>query len=141
MLLLDTNVVSELRKVVSGRAHPSVIAWNVTVDPAQTFISVIVLHELEIGVRGVERVDAVAGRALRHWLDETVRTAFYGRILPVDEAVALKAAEWHVPDPKPINDAFIAATASLHRMTLATRNTRDFIGMEVDLVNPWDVIP
>ena len=138
MLLLDTNVVSELRKVASGRAHPNVVVWNETVDPAETFISSVVLHELEIGVRLVEHNDSAAGRVLRNWLDNTVITAFSGRILPLDDAAALQAAKWHVPDPKPINDAYIAATALTRRMTLVTRNIKDFAGMGVKLVNPWD---
>ena len=139
MLLLDTNVVSELRKVASGRAHPNVVLWNETVDPAETFISSVVLHELEIGVRLVEHNDPDAGKVLRNWLENSVLTAFSGRILPLDEAAAVQAARWHVPDPKPINDAYIAATAFTRRMTLVTRNVRDFDGMGVALVNPWDL--
>ena len=139
MLLLDTNVVSELRKVASGRAHPNVVVWNETVDPAETFISSVVLHELEIGVRLVEHNDPAAGKILRNWLENTVLPTFSGRILPLDEAAAVQAARWHVPDPKPINDAYIAATAFTRRMTLVTRNVRDFDGMGVALVNPWDL--
>ncbi|MBN9551443.1 MAG: type II toxin-antitoxin system VapC family toxin [Alphaproteobacteria bacterium] len=139
MLLLDTNVVSELRKVSSGKAHPNVVLWNETVDPAETFISCVVLHELEIGVRLVERHDAVAGKVLRNWLENAVLTTFSGRILPLDDAAAVQAAQWHVPNPKPINDAYIAATAFTRRMTLVTRDIGDFEGMEVALVNPWDV--
>jgi predicted nucleic acid-binding protein len=138
MLLLDTNVVSELRKVASGRAHPNVAVWNETVDPLETFISSVVLHELEIGVRLAEHKDAVTGKVLRNWLENTVLTTFSGRILPLDEAAAIHAAQWHVPDPKPINDAYIAATALTRRMKLVTRNIRDFEGMGVALVNPWD---
>ncbi|KWV56520.1 twitching motility protein PilT [Rhizobium altiplani] len=139
MLLLDTNVVSELRKVASGKADPNVVVWNETVDPAETFISSVVLHELEIGVRLVEHNDAVAGKVLRNWLENTVLTAFSGRILPLDEATAVYAAQWHVPNPKPINDAYIAATAFTRRMTLVTRNVKDFESMGVSLVNPWDL--
>ncbi|SMF56579.1 hypothetical protein SAMN02982989_0180 [Xaviernesmea oryzae] len=139
MLLLDTNVVSELRKVASGRADPNVVVWNETVDPAETFISTVVLHELEIGVLLVEHNDAAAGRVLRNWLENTVLTAFSGRILPLDEAAAVQAAKWHVPNPRPINDAYIAAIAFTRRMTLVTRNVRDFEGMGVALVNPWDI--
>ncbi|MFK0166937.1 type II toxin-antitoxin system VapC family toxin [Rhizobium sp. NPDC090279] len=139
MLLLDTNVVSELRKVASGRADPNVVVWNETVDPAETFISSVVLHELEIGVRLVEHNDPVAGMVLRNWLENTVLGAFSGRILPLDEAAAVHAAKWHVPNPKPINDAYIAAVAFTRRMTLVTRNVKDFEGMGVNLVNPWDM--
>jgi predicted nucleic acid-binding protein len=139
MLLLDTNVVSELRKVASGKAHPNVVVWNETVDPAETFISSVVLHELEIGVRLVEHNDPAAGKVLRNWLENIVLTTFSGRILPLDEAAAVQAARWHVPDPKSINDAYIAATAFTRRMTLVTRNVRDFDGMGVALVNPWDL--
>lgn len=139
MLLLDTNVVSELRKVASGRAHPNVVLWNETVDPAETFISSVVLHELEIGVRLVEHNDAAVGKVLRNWLENTVLTTFSRRILPLDEAAAVQAARWHVPDPKPINDAYIAATAFTRRMILVTRNKRDFDGMGIALVNPWDL--
>jgi predicted nucleic acid-binding protein len=139
MLLLDTNVVSELRKVASGKADPNVVVWNETVDPAETFISSVVLHELEIGVRLVEHKDAAAGKVLRNWLANAVLTAFSGRILPLDEAAAVRAAQLHVPNPKPINDAYIAATAFTRRMTLVTRNIKDFEGMGVALVNPWDL--
>ena len=93
MLLLDTKVVSELRKIASGKAAPNVVVWNETVDPAETFISSIVLHELEIGVRLVEHNDAAAGKVLRSWLDNTVLTAFSGRILPVDRAAAVQAPD------------------------------------------------
>ncbi len=139
MLLLDTNVVSELRKVASGKADPNVVVWNETVDPAECFISSVVLHELEIGVRLVEHNDAVAGKVLRGWLENIVLTAFSGRILPLDEASAVQAAKWHVPNPKPINDAYIAAVAFTRRMILVTRNVKDFDGMGVMLMNPWDM--
>ncbi|MDL2403070.1 type II toxin-antitoxin system VapC family toxin [Rhizobium mayense] len=139
MLLLDTNVVSELRKVASGKADLNIVVWNETVDPAETFISSVVLHELEIGVRLVEHNDAAAGKVLRNWLEKTVLTAFSGRIVPLDEAAAVQAAQWQVPNPKPINGAYIAATAFTRRMTLVTRNIKDFEGLGVALVNPWDL--
>jgi len=141
MLLLDTNVVSELRKVASGRADPNVAVWNETVDPAGTFISSVVLHELETSVRLVEHNDPAAGKVLRNWLENTVLGAFSGRILPLVEPAAVQAAKWHVPNPRPINDAYIAAVAFTRRMTLVTRNVKDFEGMGVNLVNPWDMSP
>ncbi|MBP2449125.1 putative nucleic acid-binding protein [Rhizobium leguminosarum] len=137
--MLDTNVVSELRKATSGKADPNVVVWNETVDPAETFISSVVLHELEIGVRLVEHNDAAAGKVLRNWLENTVLTAFSGRILPLDQVAAVQTAQWHVPNPKPINDAYIAATAFTRRMTLVTRNIKDFEGIGVALVNPWNL--
>lgn len=137
MLLLDTNIVSELRKVASGKADPNVVVWNETVDPAETFISSVVLHELEIGVRLVEHNDPAAGKVLRNWLENTVLGAFSGHILPLDEAAAVQAAKRHVPNPKSINDAYIAATAFTRRMTSVTRNVKDFEGMGVALADPW----
>lgn len=140
-LLLDTCVVSQLRKIQSGRAHRGVSEWAERIDSSSTYISCIALHELEIGVCRVERADTVAGHALRAWLETNVRPTFAGRILPVGEAVALQAAQLHVPDPRPTNDALIASTAIVHGMTLVTRNVRDFPGTMVSLFNPWEGHP
>jgi toxin FitB len=138
MLLLDTNVVSELRKIRVGRADPNVAQWSETLDTAELFISIVTIHELEIGVLLIERRDPLQGAVFREWLENNVMSAFDGRILPLDVAVARRAAKLHVPDPRPINDAFIAATALVHGMTIATRNLADFAPMEVPLLNPWD---
>jgi predicted nucleic acid-binding protein len=101
MVLLDTNLVSELRKVRSGKADPGVAAWAERVDAASLFLSAISLHELELGVRLMERRDAAQGALLRQWLEDCVLPAFDGRILPVDVAVARRSAAWHGPDPHP----------------------------------------
>jgi toxin FitB len=138
MLLLDTNVVSELRKVRVGRADPNVAKWSETLDIADLFISIVTIHELEIGVLLIERRDPLQGAVFREWLENHVMSAFDGRILPLDVAVARRAAKLHVPDPQPINDAFIAATALVHSMTIATRNLADFVPTGVPLLNPWD---
>lgn len=135
--LLDTNVVSELRKVRAGRADPQVARWADSVDVAQLYLSVVTVQELEIGVRLLERRDAAQGRVLRRWLDEQVLPAFAERILPVDTAVALRSAALHVPDPRPVRDSLIAATAAVHGMAVVTRNERDFDGTGVRVVNPW----
>ena len=110
---------------------------SASVDASELFISVMTLHELEHGVLLMERRDKPQGLMLRRWLDQHVRPAFEQRILPVDAAVVLRSARLHVPDPKPINDALIAATAFVHHMTLVTRNTVDFQGMGLTVLNPW----
>jgi predicted nucleic acid-binding protein len=138
MLLLDTNVVSELRKVRIGNADPNVARWVETLDTATLFISAITVHELEIGILLAERRDPPQGAVLRLWLETLALPAFQGRILPVDVAVGRRAARWHVPDPFPINDALIAATALVHGMTVVTRNIADFVPTGVPLLNPWD---
>ncbi len=140
MFLLDTNVVSELRKVRRGRANPNVATWSDTLDPVDLFISAITIHELEIGVRLAERRDPRQGAMFRAWLEDQVLTTFEDRVLSIDVAVAKRAAGLHVPDPLPINDAFIAATALVHGMTIATRNLADFATTGVLLLNPWDPV-
>lgn len=137
MFLLDTNVVSELRKVRLGKADPNVARWADEVDPADLYLSVIVVQELEIGIRLAERRDPAQGAIFRAWLEAQVLPAFAGRILPVDIAVALRSAALHVPDPRPVRDALIAATALVHRMTVITRNVADFAPTSVSVLNPW----
>lgn len=140
MFLLDTNVVSELRKAGDGRADRNVIAWLAAQDAATLFLSVITVMELEIGVRRIERRDTAQGRALRTWLDEKVLPEFAGRVLPIDAAVALRCAGLHVPDPRSDRDALIAATALTHRMTVVTRNIADFRATGVPLRDPWEAV-
>ena len=137
MFLLDTNVVSELRKASQGKADAAVVAWQSGVDELACFLSVVTLQELEAGVLRVERRDARQGALLRRWLDTKVMPAFAGRILPVDEAVALRCARLHVPDPRPVHDALIAATALVHGLTVVTRNAADFEPMGVATLDPW----
>ncbi|MCL4423033.1 MAG: type II toxin-antitoxin system VapC family toxin [Actinobacteria bacterium] len=138
MYLLDTNVVSELRKVRAGKAHPGVAEWAISTPAAQMFLSAITLHELEHGVLLAERSDPHKGTLLRTWLDKSVAPAFADRVLPIDEAVARRAARLHVPDPAPFRDALIAATALEHRLTVVTRNTRDFERFaDLNILNPW----
>ncbi len=140
-LLLDTSLVSELRKVRSGRANPGVAAWARAIDPSEAYISAITVHELEVGVLRMERRDLATGAVLRAWLREAVTAAFEGRMLPVDAAVATRAARLQVPDPCPKFDALIAATALVHGMTVVTRNVADFAPMGVRLLNPWESFP
>lgn len=138
MFVLDTNVVSELRKVRAGKADPSVMDWASVTPPGQMFLSAITIHELEHGVLLAERADPQQGAVLRRWLDESVAAAFQQRVLSVDEAVARRAAALHVPDPAPFRDALIGATALVNRMAVATRNVKDFQRFDgLDIVNPW----
>jgi predicted nucleic acid-binding protein len=138
MYLLDTNVISEIRKIRLGKADAQVSQWADSVNAAELYTSVIVIHELELGVLLAERRDPTQGAILRSWLSNHVLPAFSGRILPIDTAVALKSAGLHVPDPQPIRDGLIAATALVHGMTVVTRNLADFLPCGVRLLNPWE---
>jgi hypothetical protein len=138
MFLLDTNVISELRKARAGKADPKVALWARTVPAGSLFLSVVVVQELEIGTLLAERRDPSKGALLRAWLDEHVLPTFAERILPVDTIIARRSAALHVPDPRPIRDALIAATALIHGMTVVTRNTADFESTSVLLLNPWE---
>ena len=136
MFLLDTNLLSELRR--PERAAPSVVAWASAVEPSEMFISVISILELETGALLVGRRDPAQETVLRLWIAGTVIPAFADRILPVDLAVARRCATLHVPDKRPASDALIAATALVHRLTVATRNIGDFAPMAVPLIDPWN---
>lgn len=138
MYILDTNVVSELRKVRLGKADQNVAAWAESVDAAALFVSAITIMELELGVLSIERKDTTQGAALRTWLEQHVLPEFSGRTLPVDTAVAQRCARLHVPDKRGERDALIAATALVHGMTVVTRNLADFQATGVAVLNPWE---
>lgn len=141
MYVLDTNVVSELRKVRLGKANANVAAWAERVDAADLFVSAITIMELELGVLSIERKDAAQGAVLHAWLEQHVLPEFSERTLPIDTAVAQRCARLHVPDRRGERDALIAATALVHGMTVVTRNVADFEPMEVTIVNPWAPLP
>lgn len=138
MYLLDTNALSELEK---ASPHPKVRTWVNSQPSGLLFTSVIVVSELETGVRLMERRDEAQGRKLRRWLNEEVRETFAERILDVDLAVALQAAAFPVPDPSERHDALIGATAAVHGFTIVTRNVGDFDRFGVPTVNPWESEP
>jgi len=137
MYLLDTNIVSELRKAKGGKADKNVTAWAESVSAMSLFLSAITILELETGILLIERRDPRQGAILRAWLDVHVLPAFEGRILAVDIAVAQRCARLNVPDPRAHRDALIAATALVHGMTVVTRNVADFVPTGVEIFNPW----
>ncbi len=137
MYLLDTNVVSELRKVPAGKADGNVVQWAHVVSPESLYLSVITILELEMGILSMERRDPEQGALLRRWLENQVLPAFEGRILNIDVSVARTCAQLHVPDKRAERDAMIAATAGNHRMKVVTRNVADFDQTGVEVINPW----
>lgn len=135
--LLDTNVVSELRKVGDGKADPNVTKWVGAQDSSDLFISAITILELERGILSIQRRDASQGSRLRAWMDSRVRPEFAERVLSIDDAIATRCAHLHIPDRRNEADALIAATALVHGLTVVTRNVQDFVGTGVILVDPW----
>jgi len=136
MFLLDTNVISELRR--PDKADRNVVAWAGTIPAATFFLSAISILEIELGVLLIARKDAAQGAVLRAWIDDQILPRFDGRILAVDTAVAQRCARLHVPDPRAERDALIAATALVHGLTVVTRNVADFEPVGVALLNPWE---
>ena len=137
MYLLDTNLISELRKARTGKADPGVVAWAKGVSADDLYISVITMLELELGVQLRERRDPAQGALLRAWLEQQVIPGFADRVLPIDMVIARRCAGLQVPNPRPDRDALIAATALVHGLTVVTRNICDFEGTGVALCNPW----
>ena len=135
--LLDTNVISELRKAGDGRADTNVTAWVAAQDATTFLISAITILELERGVLSVQRRDPKQGGRLRKWLDDHVRPQFAGRILPIDDAIATRCAQLHIPDRRNEADALIAATALVHNLSVVTRNVKDFHETGVVVIDPW----
>jgi predicted nucleic acid-binding protein len=136
MYILDTNVVSELRK--AKKANQNVKKWAQPLPAASLYISVISVLELELGILLIERRDQEQGRILRTWMERHVLPTFSGRILAIDTAVAQRCAMLHVPNPRSDRDALIAATALVHGLSVATRNVGDFERMGVGVLNPWE---
>lgn len=135
--LLDTNVVSELRKVGDGKGDANVTQWVASQDASELFISAITVLEIERVILSVQRRDASQGARLREWMDSRVRPEFMDRILPIDDAVATRCAHLHIPDRRNEADALIASTALVHGLTVVTRNIKDFDGTGVIIVDPW----
>ena len=137
IFLLDTNVISELRNAGDGRADANVTAWVAAQDATAFLISAITILELERGVLSVQRRDPKQGGRLRTWPDDHVRPQFAGRILPIDDAIAIRCAQLHIPDRRNEADALIAATALVHNLSVMTRNVKDFQETGVVVIDPW----
>jgi predicted nucleic acid-binding protein len=138
MFLLDTNVISELRKTTENKINPGVKEWAETKMPSTMFLSVITIFELELGILRLERRDKKQGQILRKWLSQLVLPAFVDRVLPINTAISVRSASLHIPNPSSDRDSMIAATAIEHHLTLVTRNTVDFDLTKVKLINPWE---
>ncbi|GAA1730951.1 type II toxin-antitoxin system VapC family toxin [Isoptericola hypogeus] len=134
--LLDTNVISELRKSPSRR-EPAVFAWADAQPDETLHTSAICLLELEMGVLRKERTFAAQGARLRHWLESVVVPGFGERVLPFDAAAARRAAMMHVPDHRSDRDCLIAATAAAHDLVVVTQNVADMEPTGVAVLNPW----
>lgn len=136
MFLVDTNILSEMRK--ADRGNPGVVEWATGTPPGLLFISVISLHEIEIGVLRAERSDKEKGAMLRAWMEIGLKPTFADRLLDVDLKISLMAAQWHVPDPAPVRDSLIGATALAHQLKVVTRDVRDYSRFpDLEVLNPW----
>lgn len=137
MLLLDTNVISEYRKVSKGRAHKTFTQWQQTIPLQHLYLSSITIMELNIGILRLARKDDIQANHLRYWLENKIIPNFTNRIIAFDMRAALACSSLHIPDPRPERDAMIAATAMVNDLTLVTRNTKDFKSIAVPLINPF----
>lgn len=137
MYLMDTNLISEMRKIEQGKGSANVTAWLGEIPNSLLCTSAVVMMELERGVLPMERKDIEQGKRLRHWLENVVKKQFNGRILPIDASTAEICAALHVPDRSPENDAWIAAQAIQHHLILVTRNEKDFAELGIRVLNPF----
>lgn len=138
MYLLDTNIISELKKLDSGKIHPQVQRWAYSINLMQTKISVVSITEIRTGILSLARKDQAQAASLDNWFTNRLLPAYRTRTLSVDTEVALICAQLHIPAKRPINDTYIAATAIAHNLTLVTRNVRDFQGLPRMLENPFE---
>jgi predicted nucleic acid-binding protein len=132
--LLDTNVISEIRK--GPRCNRGVASWIAEVSTADIYLSVLTLGEIRKGIENILRRDKAAADALERWFQE-LEESLADHILPVDQAIAEQWGRFNVPDPLPMLDSFLAATASVYGLTLVTRNLKDVERTGVDCLNPF----
>lgn len=139
MILLDTNILSELRKVQKGQGDKNVTVWAKTLDLSKVYLNSVVIGEIYQDILLKEHnQDIEQAMLLKKWFDEWVLIEFKNRILPIDDKTAMIWAELQIPNPKSVNDSYIASTAIAHNLTIATRNVKDFANMPVRVINPFD---
>ena len=132
--LVDTNVISELRK--GQRCNPGVASWFAEVAAGDIYLSALTVGEIRKGIESIRRRDEDRAQTLDAWLGELLES-HTDRILPVDEVIAEVWGRFNVPDPLPVLDSLLAATASVHGLTLVTRNLKDVERTGVDCLNPF----
>jgi toxin FitB len=132
--LLDTNVISELRK--GDRADPGVVAWFGDLADEKIYLSVLTIGEIRRGIESVRRRDPDSALALDSWLAR-LSEDHRDRILPVDRAIAEEWGRMNVPDPLPVIDGLLAATAKIKGLTFATRNVADVESTGVEILDPF----
>ncbi|MDG2953771.1 type II toxin-antitoxin system VapC family toxin [Bisgaard Taxon 10/6] len=137
MYLLDTNIVSELRKMEKHQADPNVTKWFEQINLNDAYLSVVTLFEIKVGILQLQRKDIQQAAILQNWFETRLLPLFEHRILPLSSQIMLACAEFHIPNKKPLNDAYLAATAKVHRFKMVTRNTKDFEKLKLDLINPF----
>jgi predicted nucleic acid-binding protein len=132
--LLDTNVISELRR---KEPDPRLLDWYYSVPSGQLFVSVLTIGEIRLGIERLRRKDLARADALERWL-RGLRGNYQDRIIDIDIETAQEWGRMNVPDPLPVIDGMLAATAKVRGWTLVTRNIADVASSEVALLNPFD---
>lgn len=136
--LLDTNVLSEYRKVEKGTANPNFVKWQQHILLNQLYLSSITVMEINIGILRLARKDKKQASILKNWLDNKVLPNFKQQVLSFDLTTAIICSELHIPDPRPERDTMIASTALQHNLILVTRNVKDFNIPNLSILNPFE---
>ena len=134
--LLDTNIISEIRK--GPRCHPNVAAWYSNLEEESLYLSVLVLGEIRKGIEGLRGRDAWKANELDLWLEQ-LQTSFQSQILPVDIAISQEWGLLSSLHTVPVIDGLLAATATANGLVFVTRNTQDFADLGIQLLNPFEI--
>ena len=136
--LLDTNVLSEYRKVEKGTANPNFVKWQQHILLHQLYLSSITVMEINIGILRLARKDKKQAFILKNWFENKVLPNFKQQIFSFDLTTAIICSELHIPDPRPERDTMIASTALQHNLVLVTRNVKDFNIPNLSIINPFE---